>query len=87
MYRRLLGAVNGRLLLSDLPIKLGPAWREYVNQPQTEAEVQAIRRSIVRGQPFGGSDWTAKVTRQMGLEHTFRPRGRPAKAATQNKPQ
>ena len=50
---------------------------EHVNAPQTEAELAAIRRSVVRGQPFGGEAWAAKVARQMGLEHTFRPRGRP----------
>jgi hypothetical protein len=40
-----------------------------VNQPQSEAELAAIRRSIQRGQPFGGDAWRQKVSRQLGLEH------------------
>jgi putative transposase len=58
---------------------LGRRWREQVNRPQTEAEALAIRRSIARGQPLGGAAWTAKIIRQLGLEHTLRPRGRPRK--------
>jgi putative transposase len=62
-------------------VPLGRLWCDYVNEPQTEAELAAIRRSIARGQPFGSDRWLEKVTRQLGLEHTFRPRGRPKKAA------
>ncbi|MGD9648602.1 MAG: hypothetical protein AB7U73_23020 [Pirellulales bacterium] len=46
------------------------------------AEEAAIGRSIARGQPLGGAAWTAKIVRQLGLEHTLRPRGRPRKKAT-----
>jgi hypothetical protein len=50
-----------------------------VNRPQTEAELTAIRRSVQRGQPFGGEAWRLKVARQLSLEYTFRARGRPKK--------
>jgi len=52
-------------------------WVEHVNQPQHEAEIQAIAESIRRGRPYGGEEWQSKVTRQLSLEHTFRDRGRP----------
>lgn len=77
LYRRTQGSAEDRSLLSDGPVPRGRSWVEHVNQPQTEAELAALRRSVQRGQPYGGEAWTAKVSRQMGLEHTLRPRGRP----------
>ena len=80
LYRRLRGTPEERALLAESPVPLGRKWCEHVNQPQTEAEELAIQRCIVRGQPFGGDTWQAKVARQLNLEHTFRARGRPRKA-------
>jgi putative transposase len=48
-----------------------------VNEPQTDAEVAAIRHSNQRGTPFGSETWTKRVARQLGVEFTMRPRGRP----------
>jgi hypothetical protein len=70
--------------LAESPAPLGRLWCEHVNEPQSEAELQAIRRSARRGQPFGGDAWRAKVTRQLGLESTFRLRGRPRKQPPSN---
>jgi putative transposase len=55
----------------------GKLWLDFVNQPQTEAEVAAVRRSIERGAPFGEAQWQARTAREMGLESTLRARGRP----------
>jgi putative transposase len=80
LYRRTLGTHEQQSLLADSPVRLGRLWNQYVNDPQSEAELAAIRRSIARGQPFGGNAWQKKVTQQLSLEHTFRPRGRPKKS-------
>ena len=80
LYRRVQGTPEERSLLAESPIPLGRSWPDRVNRPETEAELAAIRRSVERGRPFGGEAWSAKVVRQMGLEHTLRPRGRPKKA-------
>ena len=56
-------------------------WVERVNQPQTQAELEALRRSVHRGQPFGSEIWQARVAKELELEHTFRPLGRPKKKA------
>jgi hypothetical protein len=50
-----------------------------VNQPQTTAELEALRRSVVRGRPFGSENWTRRLAKRLGLEFTLRPRGRPRK--------
>src|SRR2546429_660011 len=54
-------------------------WLERVNRPQRPAEVHAMELSLKRGQPLGETDWQQRIARKLGLEHTFRPRGRPRK--------
>jgi putative transposase len=52
---------------------------DWVNQPQSEREVEAVRRCVVRGQPFGSEVWQKQTARRLGLAYTLRPRGRPKK--------
>jgi putative transposase len=40
-------------ILSDWPVQAPRDWSRWVQQPQTEAELQAVRRSVLRGRPFG----------------------------------
>ncbi len=54
-------------------------WCAWVNKPQTDAEVAAIRHCIVRGTPFGSDAWVRSSTVRLGLETTLRTRGRPRK--------
>ena len=54
-------------------------WLEYVNEPGTAAELEALRRSVVRGAPYGDEAWQRRTAKRLGLEATLRPRGRPAK--------
>jgi putative transposase len=77
LRRRIQGSPEQQQLLCESPVPLGRAWVSHVNQPQTEAEVLAIRESLHRGRPFGNDVWQRKVGAQLGLEHTFRKRGRP----------
>jgi len=65
-------------LLSDWPVKMPRDWLAWVQQPQTAAELEALRRSVVRGRPFGSDRWAQRTARQCGLESTFRPPGRPS---------
>jgi len=63
--------------LSDWPEPRPRDWLSLVNQPQTEAELEAIRRSVARSQPYGSDDWVRKTACALGLESTLRARGRP----------
>jgi REP-associated tyrosine transposase len=65
--------------LSAWPVKMPRDWLGHVNQPQTEAELEALRRSVIRGTPFGDEGWQKKTARALGLEFTMRERGRPKK--------
>lgn len=77
LYRRQFGDQAAQALCSDWPVPRPRPWLRWVIEPQTEAELHAIRRSVLRGQPFGGQSWVQRTTRRLGLESTFRPRGRP----------
>jgi putative transposase len=61
------------------PVPRPGGWVEVVNQPQTEAELERLRRSVARGSPFGAETWTQETASRLGLESTLRPRGRPRK--------
>ena len=63
--------------LSDGPLMLPVQWLRYVNRPQTEAELESIRRSVQRGQPFGAEPWVRQTCAALNLESTLVPRGRP----------
>ena len=54
-------------------------WRSWVNTPESEAEIEALRHSIQRGLPFGSERWIKNSTVRLSLESTLRPRGRPKK--------
>lgn len=73
-------------LLSSWPVRRSANWVEFVNEPQTEGELTAIRRSVQRGAPLGDAAWTQQAAAQLGLESTLTPRGRPRiNDETQNK--
>jgi hypothetical protein len=40
------GALEERALLAQSPVPLGRLWRDHVNKPQNEAELEAIRRCV-----------------------------------------
>jgi putative transposase len=55
------GAPPAWLEAPDLP----GGWRAYVNEAQSAAELDALRRSVNRGWPFGEAGW-ASVSRASG---------------------
>jgi putative transposase len=79
LWRRSSGTAEQKQLLSDWPVACPRGWRELVNEPQTEAEVDAIRRCVARGQPFGGAAWVRRTAEELGLESTLRAPHRPRK--------
>ena len=65
--------------IATWPVPRPRDWLRLVNQPQTGAELEAIRVSIQRGRPFGGPTWQKRTAKRLGLESTFRSCGRPRK--------
>jgi hypothetical protein len=48
-------------LLSAWPLPRPANWVEIVNEPQTEAELAALRRCVNRGTPYGDDGWIATM--------------------------
>jgi REP-associated tyrosine transposase len=61
------------------PVPRGENWLQWVNRAETEAELAAVRHSVIRGTPFGTPRWQGTAARRLGLESTLRSRGRPRK--------
>lgn len=78
LWHRLHGNEGG--LVDDGPLALPRGWLKHVQSPQTEAELEALRRSVVRGVPFGDTTWQERTAKELGLESTLRSRGRPRKS-------
>ena len=73
------GSAEHRAMLSKWPVPHPRKWLQYVNEPASEAELKALRRSCVRGTPYGSPDWVIETANQLGLESTLRLPGRPKK--------
>jgi putative transposase len=70
-------------ILSAWPLPRPANWIEFVNQPQTETELAALRHCVNRGKPFGENGWVETTAAQLGLAATLRPRGHPKKTINQ----
>jgi len=77
-WHRTNGTAVSEAILSPLPIPRPARWLDHVNQPQTSGEVEAIRKSIARGMPYGTDRWVSQTAARLEIKHTLRPRRRPA---------
>jgi putative transposase len=67
------------------PVAEPPNWLDIVNRAQTASELERLRVSVQRGRPYGGEAWSDKTVKQLGLESTLRPRGRPRRVQDEDK--
>ncbi len=65
--------------LHPWPVPSPENWPTWVEEPQTQAEVEAVRQCVVRGRPYGSEVWMATTVQRLGLQSSVRPRGRPRK--------
>jgi putative transposase len=65
--------------LAEWPLARPSGWVNLVNGPRSEAEVNAIRRCLRRGCPYGEDGWMQQTAARLGLDSTPRGRGRPRK--------
>jgi putative transposase len=59
------------------PVERPRNWLEWVNQALTAGELEALRRSVNRGAPYGSAGWVEQTAERLGLQATLRSRGRP----------
>lgn len=79
LWRREQGTARQQAILSSWPVEMPRDWVPFVNEAQSEAEVEALRSCVRRGSPFGSHDWVVQVAASLGLQSTLRGRGRPHK--------
>jgi putative transposase len=80
------GSPEGLFVLHPWPMDTLADCVEQGNAPQTEAELQLVRRAVARNSPFGSSAWPVQTARWPGLEATLRPHGRPRKQPDEGTP-
>lgn len=82
LYIREFGTDEQREILSPWPVEADKDYLEWVNTSEPKEEVETIRYHIQRGRPYGQPIWMQKTAEQLGLESTFRNRGRPWNKST-----
>lgn len=79
LWRRTQGTHSAPKWLASWPLDRPRDWLDWVNKPQTEVELKALRCSVQRGRPYGSQAWVQKIAKKLSLDGTLRPRGRPPK--------
>ena len=55
------------------PLDAPADWIDCVNGAQTAGELDALRKSVNRGTPYGSEDWTMRIANMLGLERRKPP--------------
>ncbi len=66
------------------PLHAGPRprpanWRAWVNESEDPGQLAALRHSLNRSAPWGGTVWTKRTAARLGIEPSLHPFGRPTK--------
>ena len=77
LWRRCRGSVEQKSILANWPVELPADWIDRVNRAENEKELEALRRSVQRGRPYGAPEWQRRIAKRLGLESAYRSPGRP----------
>ncbi len=80
-WRRTNGTAKQKKLLDEWPVPMPRGYTSLLNEPQSEEEVEAMRRAVTRGNPYGSDSWMEQTVSKFKLGTTMRPRGRPKKGS------
>lgn len=79
IWRREAGSNKQSKFLSPWPVSITKNYLKYLNEAQSEDELEIIRKSINKNVPFGNDAWCAKMIDKFQLRQTLRGVGRPKK--------
>jgi putative transposase len=82
LWRRYQGTREEKSLLARWPVEVSRNWIERVNQADYGRELEALRRCVQRGRPYGRPEWQKEIAKRLGLVSAYRPVGRPRKVGT-----
>lgn len=77
LWLRKHGSKEQKVFLSPWPVPAGHNYTQWINEPQPKEEVEVIRYAIKRGRPYGTDEWIHTTAKELNLEPTLNPRGRP----------
>lgn len=80
-WRRTKGTPEQKKLLDQWPVPIPRSYATLLHEPQSSEEVEALRRAITRGSPYGSDAWMEKTVTKFKLETTVQARGRPKKGS------
>lgn len=79
LWLRQFGDAEAKELLGEWPVERPKDWLWRVNRAEAKEELELVRHSVNRGQPFGSDGWVQRTVERLDLISTVRPRGRPRK--------
>ena len=74
----------GAVPLYAWPMERPAEWLHWVDEGESSAQLKAVRRSVIKGQPYGSAPWVERMVTQWHLGATVRERGRPMKELANN---
>ncbi len=77
---RINGTVEEKKLFDESPVDLPRGYRSWINTPEKQDDLKALRYAVNKGLPYGGSHWVDAMVEKYGLEATRRHAGRPKKS-------
>lgn len=81
LWRRERGDARQKEILSAWPANVPDDYMDWINKPEIEKELMAIRHSVNKGKPYGEDNWVDKITDLYKLKSTLRNPGRPRKGS------
>jgi putative transposase len=79
LWARRHGDQATKAILTPWPVGRPANWLARVNAPLRPKELERLRMSLGRSRPYGGDEWVKRTAKELNLEHTIRPEGRPSK--------
>jgi hypothetical protein len=78
--------VGLKSILSLWPVDRPRDWTRWLNEPQTDLEMNELEECPKRHRPIGDAACVQKTAARLSLEQTLRQRGRPAKDGKELRP-
>lgn len=70
----------------EWPVPAPANWLKWLAAPGNQAELEAMRRSVKRGAPFGDERWTSRMAQKLSLQSSLRAPHRPKAVPKQELP-
>ncbi|MFZ2522842.1 MAG: transposase [Minisyncoccia bacterium] len=77
LWRREIGTIQQRKILSKLPTVLPSNYLSSVSEIYNTDKLEKVRYSVNKGMPYGSEKWVSRMIKKYRMENTTRMPGRP----------